>query len=383
MEIREFTIDEEGKLGVSAVALVANPATQVQFQTFNESKRIVFNEEQRIITGVAMVPDLPIYRRDESGEYYGKFSKDTIERIAINFFKNQLQNNVNKEHSQIDMLQGVHVFESFIVDSKRGVSAPEWQKDAIEGTWFLSYKVENDEVWNEAKKGTFKGFSVEGDFYIKPIDNKPTEAIISDEEAVLENFLNTFSESILKGETKIINMSKLKEAFEKVKQMFDTTEQKFSDVTLKDGTVIQCDTETLEAGSKVTIMTDGEAMPLPDGTYDLEDGMQFIVVEGVVTELVAPKVAQPEMAEQPNYQSQIDELKATLHNAIELIKDANSKAEFSAKETSEKIKSLFTVVEILANQTPEPTEQRTQTFTSKKDEKINDLKEAFKNLKLK
>lgn len=381
MELREFIIDEEGKLGVSAVALVESPATQVLFQTFNESKRIVFNEEQRIITGVAMVPDLPIYRRDESGEYYGKFSKETVERIAINFFKNQFQNNVNKEHDSNQMIQGVHVFESFIVNEKRGVMAPSWQKDAVEGTWFLSYKIENDKVWEDAKKGVFKGFSVEGDFYVKPIGDKPAESILSDEEAVLENFLNTFANSILIRETKIINMSKLKEAFEKVKQMFDATAQAFVDVTLKDGTIIQSDTESLGVGSKVTITTDGEAMPLPDGTYELEDGSSFIVVDGSVTEMVMPETEEEMNENVPNYQAQIDELKASIQAITESVKQAMSKNESSLLEVSEKMSSMFKVVEILANQTPEPTEQRTQAFTSKKDEKIEQLKEAFKQLK--
>jgi hypothetical protein len=33
-----------------------------------------------------------------------------------------------------------------------------------EGSWFGSFKVDNDEVWATIKDGTFKGFSVEGMF---------------------------------------------------------------------------------------------------------------------------------------------------------------------------------------------------------------------------
>jgi hypothetical protein len=39
-----------------------------------------------------------------------------------------------------------------------------------DGSWFGSFYVENDNVWNEVKQGKYKGFSVEGLFdYDEPI----------------------------------------------------------------------------------------------------------------------------------------------------------------------------------------------------------------------
>ena len=38
---------------------------------------------------------------------------------------------------------------------------PKQFDDVPDGSWFASYYVENDEVWNQVKDGTFKGFSVE------------------------------------------------------------------------------------------------------------------------------------------------------------------------------------------------------------------------------
>jgi hypothetical protein len=59
------------------------------------------------------------------------------------------------------------MFESFIVDSERGIQAMKGFEDAPQGSWFGSFKVENEEVWNKIKSGEFKGFSVEGIFNYK------------------------------------------------------------------------------------------------------------------------------------------------------------------------------------------------------------------------
>jgi hypothetical protein len=37
-------------------------------------------------------------------------------------------------------------------------------EDVADGSWFGSFYVENEEVWNKVKAGEFRGFSVEGLF---------------------------------------------------------------------------------------------------------------------------------------------------------------------------------------------------------------------------
>ena len=59
----------------------------------------------------------------------------------------------------------MYCIESFIIDSERGITTPKIFDKASDGSWFLSYYIENDVVWNEfIKTGIFKGFSVEGMF---------------------------------------------------------------------------------------------------------------------------------------------------------------------------------------------------------------------------
>ena len=82
----------------------------------------VVNEDERIISGPLMLADELIYRQNESfGEHYVKFSADTIRQIAIKFSKKKFQNHVNLMHDQNQKVDGVTMFESFIVDKKRGI----------------------------------------------------------------------------------------------------------------------------------------------------------------------------------------------------------------------------------------------------------------------
>jgi hypothetical protein len=132
-----------------------------------EKMRQVFaieSEEQRIISGALILADTNIYRRDDAGEYYVNFPKETIKDIVLKFYKKGYQKNVNLMHDSGSVVQGLTMFESWIKDSKRGIGGMKGFEDVPDGSWFGSFKVENDEVWNMIKEGKVKGFSVEGIF---------------------------------------------------------------------------------------------------------------------------------------------------------------------------------------------------------------------------
>jgi hypothetical protein len=131
----------------------------------------IVNEDEHIISGALMLADELIYRNNEKfGEHYVKFSAETIKQIAIKFAKKKYQNHVNLMHDSNQKVEGVTMFESFIVDKKRGIQPMAEFKDVADGSWFGSFYVENPEVWNAIKSGEYKGFSVEGMFdYEAPI----------------------------------------------------------------------------------------------------------------------------------------------------------------------------------------------------------------------
>lgn len=131
---------------------------------FHHSFQII-SEDEHIISGPIMLADELIYRDNERfGAHYVKFSADTIKEIAIKFAKRKYQNNVNLMHDPSQVVDGVTMFESFIVDKKRGVLPMAGFEDVADGSWFGSFYVENPDVWNQVKSGELRGFSVEGLF---------------------------------------------------------------------------------------------------------------------------------------------------------------------------------------------------------------------------
>jgi hypothetical protein len=162
LDINEF--DEE--TGIDFVSLVENAAIQKDFLAFSETpiKFAIQDEEKRIVTGAAMIADLPIYRRDEiRGEYYVVFDKESIFKIAKKWARSNQYNSVNAHH-KTPIMNGVSLFESYIIDRERGVMPPKGFEEVADGSWFVSYLIDNDEVWAKVKSGEFKGFSVEGVF---------------------------------------------------------------------------------------------------------------------------------------------------------------------------------------------------------------------------
>lgn len=163
--------------GIDIISLVDYPAIEKDFVKFSKNVDVKFSvdDEKRIVFGAALIPDKPIYRRSDDGkEYYVKFSKEAIERIAIKFFEDHNSTNVNLQH-EFDV-DGCVYFESFIKDSSRGIVPVEFN-DCPDGTWFLGCKINNDAVWQLVKDGVLRGFSVEGNLAVKDTDKKSLETI--------------------------------------------------------------------------------------------------------------------------------------------------------------------------------------------------------------
>jgi len=149
-------------------------------RNMNAQFKFFANQERRLISGALMIADLPIYRADESGEYYVIFDKTQIEKIAQRFFRKGYTHNVNMMHDSERQVNGVYMVESFIIDKTRGIKTPEGYPTLTEGSWFATFKVDNNEVWNDfIRTGVFKGFSVEGAFAQRKLKDAPVDIIES------------------------------------------------------------------------------------------------------------------------------------------------------------------------------------------------------------
>lgn len=191
LPVYELMIDDnlDSDVEVNCVALVDRPAIERNFLTFKEAPApfafATVNDEEQILLGPAMIPDQPIYRADENGEYFVTFSKDTIQQTAIKFFEKGYQKSVNIMHDPNQPVDDVVFFMSFIKDGSKGITGLEG--DYPDGTWFLGAKVKSPETWARVKSGEVKGFSVEGIFSYKR--SKPTpEEMLAQLKDILKDF---------------------------------------------------------------------------------------------------------------------------------------------------------------------------------------------------
>lgn len=166
MRIIELIIDDEDpKSGVDAYSVVHSPAIEENFVALKkheiELKQV--DSEKRILMGAALVPNKQIYRRNaKNEEYYIYFSADTIRKASELFLINSNQNNATYEHEK--KVTGLSVVESWIIEDTEKDKSKLYGFDLPKGTWMISVKVNNEEIWKDVKEGKVKGFSIEGYF---------------------------------------------------------------------------------------------------------------------------------------------------------------------------------------------------------------------------
>ena len=185
MNIIELILDEaEELMGIQAISIVESPAIEENFIAMN-SQEVKFAEqdrEKKILLGPALIPNKPIYRRDDEQEYYVYFSKDTIRKASEMFLQKGNQNESTLEHSA--KLNGLSVVESWIIEDDVQDKSRKYGLDLPVGTWMVSMKVNNDEIWKDyVKTGKVKGFSIEG-YFVDKVNFKKEMASIEEEEAM-------------------------------------------------------------------------------------------------------------------------------------------------------------------------------------------------------
>lgn len=310
--------DETSDVEVSFVALVDKPAIERNFLAFN-SQQLYFktDEDKRIIAGPAMVADTLIYRRDDKGEYNVFFSADTVKQIALKFAKKGYAKNLNLFHDPALPAEGVTIFNSFVSDKSIGIQPMKGFEDLPDGSWFISAKVENEEIWQKIKNGEVRGFSVEGNFSFTKDRTGGQNSHLPQ-----NGFMSDILDAIKNGIADI------------KKSLFDTNvpppaapvlPAAQSALKTKGGVEVQVD--KMEIGGKVTIA----GAPAPAGEHELEDGTKITVGEGGVITAIIPATAAP-VAQTPEQQMQA-------------VKDAVQK--FAVGSPEERMTNLETVAKAL------------------------------------
>ena len=273
----------DDECGMNKISLVDAPAVDVDFLSFSAHKQTqmysVSDEEKRIVRGVIMRADYPLYRRDNvKGEYYVIYKADTIRKMAEKYLLESKQNEVNLEHQDNSDVDGVQMVQWFIKDSANGIN-PMGFEDIADGSLFAEFHVVNDEVWASIKDGTYKGFSLEGLFDLQPEQNK------SEVESIVDSLDGIFSK--LYKDNKMSKLEKFKEALSKILM-------ECGSVTTDQGIIYWESDEDLKEGDEVFVEdAEGNRTPAPSGDYTTEDGKVVVVVEGKVAEI---KDAEAEVA---------------------------------------------------------------------------------------
>ena len=169
------TIDGDGT-EMSVISLVESPATEVEWQLFSATPQNfkIENQEERLVLGLVMAAETPIYRRDDvRGEYYLKFSRETIAKMVQQYFKDGYQERVDTDHN-FHLIDGIELQQAFIKDTEKGIT-PTGFENVPDGSLFFAYKVVDDELWNQIKNGTWTGFSLAGSFELNAADEEDKE----------------------------------------------------------------------------------------------------------------------------------------------------------------------------------------------------------------
>lgn len=172
--------DNDSTLGCSKISLVEEPAVEEFFLKFSkndqekEHESFYFKDDSKhIVTGIAMRADYPIYRNQDGQEFYVQFSKDTIDKMMQKFMKEQRQFDISLDHNQD--VRDCYLIESFIINKERGICPNEFS-DVENGSWIISVKIENQDVWNKICSGEVKGFSIETEMIANAFSNQKQKA---------------------------------------------------------------------------------------------------------------------------------------------------------------------------------------------------------------
>ncbi len=198
--IVELVIDDDSEeLAIDAISLVSAPAIEQDFVYFGKEKNnLTFakvDEDKRMLVSPALIPNKQIFRYNPNtdSEYYVYFSPETVRKSSELYLKHNNHHKATYEHQ--DRVSGVLTTESWIIEDPKMDKSRLYGYDLPKGTWMVSMKINNDELWSKVKDGSLRGLSIEG--YFTDRMEKMSERTPTDEE-----ILSALNEIINENQTK-------------------------------------------------------------------------------------------------------------------------------------------------------------------------------------
>jgi len=324
LPIYKVIFDEESEMIINS--LVDIPAHLRYFIAQNGKSPLKFsiNEEKREITGVVISANQPVYYYSkEIPECYMVFDPPTIKRIAMSYLGSNKSNLIDIQHDFRIRDGAITMIESYLTDEyKRSPFDVEY------GSWIMTYKVNDNDLWEKIKSGKINGYSIAGNFNLEKLE---------------------FNYKI-KNQKKSKAMTNLKE---KILALFEaeTKEIKMKEIITVDGKKMKAAEDLVEGAKLYAIAEDGTEILAPKGEYIFEvDGksVKVIVNEiGVIVGVEDIQVTQatPETPAVPDFQKEIENLKNEISNLKSEIEKIKKEMEDSittvATEMAKKIKFSF------------------------------------------
>lgn len=176
-----------------AISLVESPAIEEDFIYMSEKEPIkvqMSSDEKHMLYGAVLIPDKSIYRvADDGEEYYLEFSRESIEKMSQDFFRENRNHNFTLSHE--DDASELCVVESWIKEDlyKDKSVALGLSEDLPLGSWIIGCKVNNVDTWKKIKNGQYKGFSVESLIHLEDFSKQ-------EETINMESDMGAFMDSI-------------------------------------------------------------------------------------------------------------------------------------------------------------------------------------------
>lgn len=301
-KIKKYKVGLESE--TYAISIVESPAIEETLVALEEQKEIkvqLANEEKHMVYSAVLVPDKPIYRRNEDGdEFYVEFTKESIEHMSQQFFKEYKQNEVTLDHETT--ASDVTVVESWLKsDLFKDKSVALGLNESLPiGTWFVGMKVNQIDVWDRVKSGELRGFSVESLIRLEEF---------SKEEDKNNDIMNIDEMSF---------WTKMKEV---LKEAFTSSSM------VKEGEIEPVNEIDLEE------QTPQEPQPTVEEPKQEEVKVEEPVVEEPKVEEPKPQEEEPKV-EEPKTDPHLEELINSLKEEVEALKKMNSGLNNKVKELS-------------------------------------------------
>lgn len=170
LPVYDYIVNEDDQTGIFTTSVVKAPALEIDFTISKFSKEqdltkvssFAKDMDKRTISGPLLIPDLYIYRNDQTkGEHYAKYSEKSIRIAHRKMMKNLYLGKVNIDHT-MDASKKMYITECWMVDYPEMDKSKALGYNLPQGSLFASVFVDDQVLWDDyILTGELKGFSVE------------------------------------------------------------------------------------------------------------------------------------------------------------------------------------------------------------------------------